>query len=235
MGNQKEIFCEEKSRACSKEIIRDHFPSKIATMIVIIDYGMGNIGSIMNMIKKAGGESTFTSDHTIIREAEKLILPGVGSFDNGMKNLADKKLIDVLNQKVLGEKTKVLGICLGMQLMSAKSEEGQLSGLGWLDAETVRFQFSSGDSDLRIPHMGWNSICLKKEHFLFQNMPEDPSFYFVHSYHIVCHDNTDVLCTTPYGGDFVSAASRDNIMATQFHPEKSHKYGLQLIRNFVEC
>lgn len=203
-------------------------------MIVIIDYGMGNIGSIMNMIKKAGGQSMLTSDTDVIADATKIILPGVGAFDNGMKNLADKGLIEVLNKKALEDKIPVLGICLGMQLMTKRSEEGILPGLGWIDAETIRFAFTDEQARLRIPHMGWNSIIQQKEHPLFRDMPEDPSFYFVHSYHVVCKQADDILTTTPYGFEVTSAIARDRIAATQFHPEKSHKYGLQLIRNFVE-
>ena len=202
-------------------------------MIVIIDYGMGNIGSIMNMIRKAGGESTFTSNPEIIAHATKLILPGVGSFDHGMRNLKESGLIRVMNQKVCEEKIPVLGICLGMQLMSRSSEEGVLPGLGWIDAETVKFRFGN-DLDLRIPHMGWNDVTVMHEKPLFQSMPEEPSFYFVHSYHLECRDQYDIACTTQYGYEFASAIIHENIMATQFHPEKSHKFGLQVIRNFVE-
>jgi glutamine amidotransferase len=203
-------------------------------MIVIVDYGMGNIGSIMNMIKKAGGTSLLTSEPDIIASAKKLILPGVGAFDNGMKNLSDQGLIPLLNKKVLEEKTPVLGICLGMQLMTRKSGEGSLEGLGWIDAETIRFEFPAEQANLRVPHMGWNNISIVKDHPLLAGMPDDPSFYFVHSYHVVCHHQEDILTSTSYGFEFTSALAHDNIMATQFHPEKSHKYGLQLIRNFVE-
>jgi imidazole glycerol-phosphate synthase subunit HisH len=203
-------------------------------MIVIIDYDMGNIGSIMNMIRKAGGESMVTSDAAVIADAKKLILPGVGAFDNGMKNLAALNLIEVLNKKVLEEKVPVLGVCLGMQLLTKRSEEGNLPGLAWIDAETIRFRFDEANKELRIPHMGWNNVKIQRESVLFKNMFEDPSFYFVHSYYVVCHDGNDVATTTDYGYDFVSSIEHGNIMATQFHPEKSHKYGLQIIKNFVE-
>lgn len=202
-------------------------------MIVIIDYGMGNIGSIMNMIRKAGGESILTSEISVIEQAQKIILPGVGTFDHGMKNLMEKGLTGVLNKKVLQDRVPVLGICLGMQLMTLGSEEGQLPGLGWFQARTVRFDFPEGSPRLRIPHMGWNEVEVKKEHALFNEMPDDPSFYFVHSYHAVCERPGDVLTTTHYGYDFTSSIARENIAATQFHPEKSHRYGLQIIRNFV--
>jgi imidazole glycerol-phosphate synthase subunit HisH len=203
-------------------------------MIVIIDYDMGNIGSIMNMIKKAGGESITSSDPEIIRHAEKLILPGVGSFDNGMKNLFSLDLIGLLNQKVLLEKTPVLGVCLGMQLMTKRSEEGELPGLGWIDGETIRFESDKMGANLRIPHMGWNSVDICLESDLFADMYEDASFYFVHSYHVVCNTDNDVVTRTNYGYDFVSSVQHHNIMATQFHPEKSHKYGLRIIQNFIK-
>ena len=155
-------------------------------MIVIVDYQMGNIGSIMNMIRRAGGESVFSSDPDVIASAKKLILPGVGHFDQGIKKLQELELTDILHQKVMQQRTPVLGICLGMQLMSHSSEEGSLPGLGWLEARTVRFKFETG-SELRIPHMGWNDISIIREGSLFVNMPEDPSFYFVHSYHLQCY------------------------------------------------
>ncbi len=203
-------------------------------MIVIIDYGMGNIGSIINMIKKAGGESTVTADPDVIDKASKLIIPGVGSFDNGMKNLSSLGLINILNKKVIDEKVPVMGVCLGMQLLSKSSEEGQLEGLGWIDAQTIKFNFENEVEKLRIPHMGWNNVAIKKAGSLFTDMYEDPSFYFVHSYHVVCNNPDDVLATTNYGFDFVSSLQHNNIMATQFHPEKSHKFGLKVIKNFVE-
>jgi glutamine amidotransferase len=203
-------------------------------MIVIIDYGMGNIGSLQNMIKKAGGTSTISSNARDIENAEKLILPGVGAFDNGMINLQKLGLIDVLNKKVVVEKTPILGVCLGMQLLTKSSEEGVLSGLGWLNAKTVKFKFTGDSKKLKLPHMGWNTITIRKESLLFNGMYEDARFYFVHSYHLVCEDESDILTTTNYGYDFVSAVEKGNIFGVQFHPEKSHKYGLKLIKNFLE-
>lgn len=203
-------------------------------MIVIIDYNMGNIGSIVNMIKKAGGESIVTSDVEIIKNAKKLILPGVGAFDSGMKNIEDMGLLDVLNEKVLVEKTPILGICLGMQLFCKCSEEGNKAGLSWIDGVCNRFDFSSVGAGLRIPHMGWNSVEVKKSSPLMNNLPEEPAFYFVHSYYVICNNPEDVLTTTNYGYEFCSAVNHENIYATQFHPEKSHKYGLAVIKNFVE-
>ena len=202
-------------------------------MIGIIDYGMGNLGSIQNMLTRLGIESEITSDLDRIRAADKLILPGVGAFDKAMTNLQERGMISVLTELVLEEKKKFLGICLGMQLISKRSEEGHLPGLGWIDADTVRFKFSEEHS-LRIPHMGWNTVSIKKESCLFKDMYEEPRFYFVHSYHVVCHSNETVLTSTNYGFDFTSGIENENIYGLQFHPEKSHKFGMKILRNFAE-
>lgn len=203
-------------------------------MIVIVDYGMGNLGSIANMLKKAGAKAVISADAGAIEDASKLILPGVGAFDNGMKNLADRGLIPLLNSHILEKKKPILGLCLGMQLFSRHSEEGQLPGLGWLDAETIRFRFDSSNDLLKIPHMGWNTIEIQQAHPLFANMEGEPRFYFVHSYHVVCADRVNVLAQTTYGFDFVSMVVKENILGAQFHPEKSHKFGMWLLKNFAE-
>jgi glutamine amidotransferase len=202
-------------------------------MIVVIDYDMGNTGSILNMIKKAGGEATISSDPEEIRNADKLILPGVGSFDSGMQNLSNLGLINILRKKVTEQEIPLLGICLGLQLLTRRSEEGILQGLGLVDASTVRFRLPN-NSGLKIPHMGWNSVIVRKESPLFHNVSQNSVFYFVHSYHVVCNSAEDILSTTNYGYDFVSSLQSGNIFGTQFHPEKSHKYGLKLMKNFVE-
>ncbi|MCO6432176.1 MAG: imidazole glycerol phosphate synthase subunit HisH [Deltaproteobacteria bacterium] len=203
-------------------------------MIVIIDYDMGNVGSIANMIAKVGGQSVISNDHGAIKNAAKLILPGVGAFDTGMENIAKFGLLDLLNRKVVEERAPLLGICLGMQLLGNSSEEGVLPGLGWIDAKTIKFPHTTPEGEkLRIPHMGWNYAVAKKEDKLFSEMYEQPRFYFVHSYHVVCSDDADVLTESEYGIRFHSALSRGNIWGTQFHPEKSHKYGMKLIYNFV--
>lgn len=199
-------------------------------MITIVDYGMGNLGSIKNMLKKIGVPSLISSATADIKAAEKLILPGVGAFDNGMKNLAERGLIELLNHKVSVEKTPVLGICLGMQLMSKTSEEGVRSGLGWLNAQTQRFSLPSS---FKIPHMGWNTVAIQKEHPLFIDMPQGLRFYFVHSYHVVCLDSSAVLTQTQYGITFTSAVAQGNVCGVQFHPEKSHKFGMKLLANFA--
>jgi imidazole glycerol-phosphate synthase subunit HisH len=202
-------------------------------MIVVIDYGMGNMGSILNMLKKVGAEAIVSSDKSVIERATKLILPGVGAFDNGMKNLNRLDLVPVLNRKAQDEKIPVLGVCLGMQLLTKGSEEGDLPGLGWIDAETIKFRFDKTDSSLKIPHMGWNTVEIKQPDGIFADMHEEPRFYFVHSYYVRCVEEADVLATTHYGLDFTSAVRRANICGTQFHPEKSHKFGMKVFKNFV--
>lgn len=185
------------------------------------------------MLRKAGCEADITSDPAAIRTASRLVLPGVGAFDHGMRNLAERGLIDVLNEMVIGRRIPVLGICLGLQLMSRGSEEGALPGLGWLAADTIRFKFPSSES-LRVPHMGWNSVTRTRETFLSRSLPDDARFYFVHSYHVRCDDAADVALTANYGGDVVAGAVRGNVAGTQFHPEKSHRFGLALLGAFVE-
>lgn len=201
-------------------------------MIVIVDYGMGNLASIANMLQRVGSRGVISGDPALISGAEKLILPGVGSFDAAMRNLSERGLLPVLSEKVCLRKTPVLGICLGMQLLTSRSEEGELPGLGWISAETRRFDFPQGG--LKIPHMGWNSVREEKDSPLLSGTGGEQRFYFVHSYHVVCHDRRDVLATASYGGDFVAAVSRDNIYGVQFHPEKSHRFGMGLMKNFAE-
>jgi glutamine amidotransferase len=202
-------------------------------MITIIDYKTGNLGSIQNILKRIGEDSVVTSDYDEIARATKLILPGVGAFDTGMRNLTSLNLIDILNKKVIEEKIPVLGICLGMQLLSKGSEEGSLPGLGWIDASTVRFEFEDS-TEYKIPHMGWNFIRQHKTGRLFDNMYPDSRFYFVHSYFFRANDPEDVLTSTTYEIEFTSAIERGNILGVQFHPEKSHKFGMKLLKNFVD-
>jgi glutamine amidotransferase len=203
-------------------------------LVAIIDFGMGNIASIQNMIKAIGGIAVVTSDPDVIDKADKLILPGVGSFDNGMSNLAARGITSILVDKVIHRRTPVLGICLGMQLMTKSSEEGVLPGLGWVDAETVRFHFGEENNNLKIPHMGWNTIRIVKENnVLFKNIGTETKYYFVHSYHLVCTNPEDVTSATFHGYEFASSFERGNIMGVQFHPEKSHKYGKNILMNFL--
>lgn len=203
-------------------------------VIVIVDYQMGNVGSILNMLKRVGADATISSDVEVIERADKLILPGVGAFDSGMSNIDHLGLMPVLNMKALTQKVPVLGICLGMQLLFEESEEGELPGLGWVNGKVIRFQFGETNSDLKVPHMGWNTVIVERGNTLFSNLNDDSRFYFVHSYHAVCERETDVLTRTNYGYEFVSSVQNDNIFGTQFHPEKSHKFGTQIYKNFVE-
>lgn len=201
-------------------------------MITIVDYGMGNLGSIQNMFKRIKVESEITGDVDKIAVAKKILLPGVGAFDAAMQRINESGLKEVLDKKAVEEKVPVLGICLGMQLLSKSSEEGKLTGLGWINAETVRFQFA--DSSLKVPHMGWNLAYKKKESPLIDNFPDEPRFYFVHSYYVQCSHPSDVLTITHYGIDFHSIIQHENIYGAQFHPEKSHKFGMKLLQNFAQ-
>ena len=199
--------------------------------VVIIDYDMGNIRSILKKVQRLGFEVSLTYDGKTINNAGKLILPGVGHFGTGMNKLKERNLIELLEKKVLRDKIPILGICLGMQLLSNSSEEGNSRGLGWIDAQTSRFNITGIRH--KVPHMGWNSLDRKKESPILSSVPIDSYFYFAHSYHIVCNDKNDILTTTRYGYEFVSAVQRDNIFGTQFHPEKSHVWGEKILENFL--
>jgi glutamine amidotransferase len=202
-------------------------------MIAIIDFGMGNLGSIHNMLTRMNYDSEIVSDPERIKLATKLILPGVGAFDTAMTNLENRGLLPVLNELVMERKIPLLGICLGMQLLCQQSEEGRLRGLGWIDADVVRFAFSP-EQNLRIPHMGWNTVRLAKDSVLFKDMYPEPRFYFVHSYYVKCKNQDTVLAETHYGREFASAIMSDNIYGVQFHPEKSHKFGMKVLGNYAE-
>ncbi len=202
-------------------------------MITIINYNAGNIKSIQNMLKRIGAKSCISGDAKEIEQAEKLILPGVGHFDYGMRNLQESGLIEVLNKKVKIDKTPLLGICLGAQLLGNRSEEGVLPGLGWIDMEVVKFDENKLPKNLKIPHMSWNEIKIKKQSTLLEGLSNDSRFYFVHSYHLKCNNESDVLTTTTYGYEYTSAVESKNIFGVQFHPEKSHKYGMRLLENFI--
>ena len=201
-------------------------------MITIVDYRTGNLGSIKNMLKKIGNESIITSDPELVSKAEKLILPGVGAFGNGVSNLKDLGLWNVLEERVLTAKIPVLGICLGAQLMTRGSEESDLEGFGWVDGTTVRFDVTS-DANFKVPSMGWYDVDLKKDSKLFSDMPEEPRFYFVHSFHFNFTSTEQVLTNTSAIYTFASSFEHENILGVQFHPEKSHKYGMQLLKNFA--
>jgi glutamine amidotransferase len=202
-------------------------------MISVIDYGAGNVGSVIRMIEKVGGSAHRVSTAGELAEAKIAILPGVGAFDYGMQRLADSGLIEAMHEAALVRRIPVLGICLGMQLMCKRSEEGQMPGLGWFDAEVLKFQFDS-TSRLPIPHMGWNTLELARPNRLLDNELARTRYYFVHSYRVQCNDAADVVARTTYGERFVSAFERGNLFGAQFHPEKSHRFGMAMIRKFVE-
>lgn len=203
-------------------------------MIAIINYGIGNLLSVKNMLKKAGEpDVVITSDPEELRRADKIILPGVGHFDYGMKKLKDSPAFEMLQYKALEEKVPTLGICLGAQLLTRGSEEGSEPGLGWIDADTVRFDTARFDEKLPIPHMGW-SVAKAGGHPLFRDMYEDPRFYFVHSFYLKPENAENVLCESVYGHSFASGITKGNISGVQFHPEKSHKFGLKFLENFAK-
>jgi len=201
-------------------------------MITIIDYGMGNLGSIKNIIKKIGYQAEITADKNIIANANKLILPGVGSFDKAMSNLQELDLIDIIKQKA-DTGTPLLGICLGMQLLANNSEEGILSGLGIIPGIVKKIKV---EAPLKVPHMGWNEIVYNKECVLYKGFEiyEETRFYFVHSFFYSCKYQEQVASTTTYQNPFTSSVFHKNVYGVQFHPEKSHKFGMLLLKNFIE-
>ena len=202
-------------------------------MVVIIDYHTGNLNSIKNILKKIGVDSIISNDPAKIALATKLILPGVGHFDYGMRNLQSFDLIDVLNEKVLVEKVPILGICLGVQLFTKGSDEGNEPGLGWIEGYTRTFDKSKLNSRLKVPHMGWADVQFKSSSKLFIGFNEMPRFYFVHSYHLACNNPADELVHSTHGYEFVAGVEHENIVGVQFHPEKSHRFGMKVMENFV--
>ena len=200
-------------------------------MITIIDYGIGNVGSMLNMFKHIGVEAIIESNPIIIRKAKKLLLPGVGSFDAAMNNINSiAGLRDVLDYKALAERIPILGVCLGMQLMTSFSEEGKVSGLGWIPSRTCRFP---KHTSLKVPHMGWNVALPNKPNLLTKQLSDNSRFYFVHSYYVKVDDPVYSIMRTHYNIDFDSAIEKDNIYGVQFHPEKSHKNGMQILKNIA--
>ncbi len=205
-------------------------------MVLIINYGIGNLRSIQHKLHKLGIEAKVSSKLEDIGKADKLILPGVGHFKKGMENLKQFNLIDLLKRKVLIEKTPILGICLGFQLFSEWSEEGDVEGLRFIQAKTMRFKTpdNNGSLTFRVPHVGWNSIKIEKQSRLLEGIDSNTRFYFTHSYHMAEVQEQMIAAKTWYGYDFASIIERDNIYGTQFHPEKSHKSGMNILKNFIE-
>ena len=204
-------------------------------MIAIVDYGMGNVQSVHNAFSMIGEHAEITSDASRIVEASHVVLPGVGAFGDAMANLRQRNLIEPMRAVVLERRRPFLGICLGMQLLARDSDEhGQHQGLGWFDATVRRFDVSPPDRKLKVPHMGWNDVQWVQPHPMFAGLkPNEGVFYFVHSFHMHCQRTSDVVGVTSHGEDFVAAIAHDNIVATQFHPEKSQDSGLHLLQNFV--
>lgn len=203
-------------------------------MITIIDYGTSNLGSMSNMLRKAGHRSKIASSPADLEDATKIIVPGVGSFDAGMAKLTKTGMIPILNRKVLDEKVPTLGVCLGMQLMTRGSQEGNLAGLGWIAADSVRFD-QADEPGLRVPHMGWNEVRQLKSSPLVADFDQETRFYFAHSYYVRSDHSADILLQAQYGKTkFAASLQHDNIMTGQFHPEKSHRFGLWFLKNFAE-
>ncbi len=201
-------------------------------MIGIVDYGMGNIASVKRKLDRVNAPCLISGDPSQLAKADKLILPGVGHFSNAVNELKSRGLWDYLHKEVEVNKKPILGICLGMQLMAKHSQEGDAEGLGWFDADIVRFKIQD-KLKFKIPHMGWGNALPDKESPLLKGIPDDAMFYFVHSYHIVCNNKQDVLATSEYEYLFTSAIQKDNIFGTQFHPEKSHDWGERIYKNFA--
>ena len=201
--------------------------------IVIIDYNMGNLRSVQKAFERVGVDAIISNNHEVIKKASKIVLPGVGSFKDGMENLEKLDLITILNEEVISKKKPFLGICLGMQLLSKKGyENGETKGLSWVDAEVIKFDFTDYEKKLKIPHVGWNNIKYKNKNRLFDNILDNSDFYFVHSYYFNTAENV-ITSSTDYGFAFTSSIQKDNIYAFQFHPEKSQNVGLKLLENFV--
>lgn len=203
-------------------------------MITIVDYGSGNINAITNIYELLKIPFSIASSPSELESAEKIILPGVGSFDYCMSKLNNSGLKDILNKKVLKDKVPVLGICIGLHIMALNSEEGKLAGLGWIEGSVKRFDETKLTEKPKVPHMGWNSIKVKSIPNLFKDINQDQGFYFIHSYFIDVKNKQNIMTTTNYGSNFVSGINSSNIYAVQFHPEKSHSNGMKLLKNFSD-
>ena len=202
-------------------------------MIAIIDYGVGNLGSISNMLKKAKADCYVANTAADIKRADKIILPGVGHFETAINTFKKSGLVDVIEDRVFNDRIPILGICVGMQMLANYSEEGNVEGLGWIPGTVRHFKNKVDVKKFRIPHMGWNYVQPMAEHEILNDFEEDAKFYFVHSYYFDPKDHNHILMQTNYDGNFTSMVQKDNIIGAQFHPEKSHKYGMQLMKNFA--
>ena len=203
-------------------------------MIAIINYGVGNINAFVNVYKKLGIKLKVATSSNDLIDVSKIILPGVGSFDQAMSKLIESGMKPTIDRMVLSENIPVIGICVGMQMLAHSSEEGILPGLGYIDAKVLKFDESKKSKKLNLPHMGWNDVLPLKGSMLFNKLEDKPLFYFLHSYYFACNKSEDAIAKADYGGEFVCAVNHRNIYGVQFHPEKSHQYGIQLLKNFLE-
>lgn len=202
-------------------------------MIAIVDYGMGNLLSVYHAFESLGVDVQIIDNPKALEGVERIVLPGVGAFADCMRNLREKRFDVALNDSVIVKRVPILGICLGMQVMARRSfEGGQNDGLGWIEADVVRLK--PDDTSLRVPQIGWNDVTFRRDSSLFTGQPGNPDFYFVHSYHMVCDRQQEVEATCEYGGTITAAVKRNNIFATQFHPEKSQDHGLKILENFTK-
>jgi len=201
-------------------------------MIGIIDYGLGNIKAFVNVYDRLSIPTKVIKSENDFEDVTKLILPGVGAFDHAMIKLNDSGLRDRLEKLVCMDKIPVLGICVGMQMLTKSSDEGNLPGLGWIDGKVKKFNTNDIQYKTKLPHMGWNNVVLIKENPLMKQLKDNPKFYFLHSYYFNCSDNSNVLSSTIYGKEFTSAVNNENVFGVQFHPEKSHQNGITLLNNF---
>lgn len=202
-------------------------------MIALVDYGLGNIQAFASIYRRLGLPVTLARTPEEMDGADKLVLPGVGAFDWAMSRLNASGLRDKLDEMVLDRKVDVLGVCVGMQMMAGRSEEGTIPGLGWIEADVIRFDTSQFNQRTHLPHMGWNDVEPTTDVGLFRNI-DAPRYYFLHSYHVTVKVPEHVLATATYGDSFAAAIRSENIYGTQFHPEKSHGWGVDLLRNFAE-
>lgn len=203
-------------------------------MITIIDYGLGNILAFVNVYNRLNIPVAVAKSADDLRNATRLILPGVGSFDHAMQQLDQSGMRQPVEQLVMQNRVPVLGICVGMQMLAKSSDEGELPGLGWIDGKVKKFDLSAMPRDTNLPHMGWNDVNPVVSGGLFKGMEQDSQFYFLHSFYFECNQQSNVLAVTDYGGNFSCAVRQENVFGVQFHPEKSHHFGSQLLKNFAE-
>jgi glutamine amidotransferase len=202
-------------------------------MITVVDYGLGNVRAFLNAYRSLNVEASVARSPAELRQASRVILPGVGAFDHAMKLLSRSGMLEMLEELVIGKGVPVLGICVGMQILAGSSEEGGLPGLSWIKGRVRQLDESKIPYRARLPHMGWNEAHPVHRSPLFDGLEVTPRFYFLHSYHFQCEEEENILARTVYGDPFHSAVCRDNIFGVQFHPEKSHRWGARLLQNFA--